>query len=326
MGIKSYFADRHREGRTRDATKTVRALEHGNSDGLPSEIGWLLDAPLFIDEKQVEAFYDAVLRPDFEGTGLTLSDAISAQTTIGTTLTVGAAIPWLAKAETAAKAEAQDKKDEGRQATFRRIVNPYRHLVALAIHYASEQPERFVLATPPTSIHDAAGNDLTDIWNSAEFITKVPRALVMLELPPTSIFIPAALELESGKIVQLFNEFAPKLQKPSQQAAPTYPGSGAAQAKRDAYWEWFAEFFNDRSALEVVESAAQDKRIAWIAFRVPMNGTKGPFLHLMIAGRGQYETGVFAYNLINRGNKHGMRLIGTLKTEPDLNVLAIFER
>ena len=34
---------------------------------LPHELQWLLDAPLFIDTIQVDAFYDAVLRPDYAG-------------------------------------------------------------------------------------------------------------------------------------------------------------------------------------------------------------------------------------------------------------------
>jgi hypothetical protein len=35
---------------------------------LPKEILWLLDAPMFIDEHQVEAFYDATLTPRFAPT------------------------------------------------------------------------------------------------------------------------------------------------------------------------------------------------------------------------------------------------------------------
>ena len=49
-------------------------------------------------------------------------------------------------------------------------------------------------------------------------------------------------------------------------------------------------------------------------------------MHLHIKPRGQYETGTFAYNFIIRAFEHGLRLVGTLKSEPDLNVLAIFER
>ena len=46
-------------------------------------------------------------------------------------------------------------------------------------------------------------------------------------------------------------------------------------------------------------------------------------MHLHLGARGKYDTGVFAYNLVNRTFKHGVRLVGTLKSEPDLNVLAI---
>jgi hypothetical protein len=329
VGLIQWWKERKQTKRGRESGQLFKAVEGAADerapDELPSSIGWLLDAPLFIDDKQVEALYDAVLRPDFEGTSVTLSDSISATTTIGTGLTVGAAIPWLAKAEGTAKLEAADKRDEGRQASFRRVVNPYRHLLALALHYARQQPERLVLLTDATGIVDGRGDDLGTSWSGPEFIGKVPRALAMLELPPGAIFIPAALELKDGKVVVLYDQLAERLD--ASDPVPEYPGSDATQDARDKYWEWFADNFNDRHALQVVEAVAEDeKRIAWIAFRVPMNGTKGPFLHLHISGRGEYDTGVFAYNLINRGKKHGMRLVGTLKTEPDLNVLAIFER
>lgn len=82
----------------------------------------------------------------------------------------------------------------------------------------------------------------------------------------------------------------------------------------------------DRRALRIVEEAADKDRIEWIAFRVPVGRPDAPFLHLHISARGQYDTATFAYNFISRGFKHGVRLVGTLKSEPDMNVLAIFER
>src|SRR5829696_9900460 len=33
---------------------------------IPAHIGWLADAPFFIDEQQISSFYDAVVRPDGE--------------------------------------------------------------------------------------------------------------------------------------------------------------------------------------------------------------------------------------------------------------------
>lgn len=63
----------------------------------------------------------------------------------------------------------------------------------------------------------------------------------------------------------------------------------------------------------------------WIDYRVPL-GPGMPYLHLHISGRGQYHTGTFAYQLVKRGFKHGLRIVGTMKSEPAMNVLAIFER
>ena len=88
MGIWAKLRERRQKRRGREGGQLVRAVESRTNEPvlkeLPGSIGWLLDAPLFIDEKLVEAFYDAVLRPDFEGAAVTLSDCISAATTIGT--------------------------------------------------------------------------------------------------------------------------------------------------------------------------------------------------------------------------------------------------
>jgi hypothetical protein len=45
-----------------------------------------------------------------------------------------------------------------------------------------------------------------------------------------------------------------------------------------------------------------------------------------LTAAGRYDTITFAYNFIRRGYEFGLRLIGTLKTDPDMNVLAIYER
>jgi hypothetical protein len=50
--------------------------------------------------------------------------------------------------------------------------------------------------------------------------------------------------------------------------------------------------------------------------------TTGEVLHLHVVAHGDYDTGVFAYNLIRRG----LRIVGSLKSQPALNVLAIYEK
>jgi hypothetical protein len=56
---------------------------------VPEELLWLADAPLFIDERRVDAFYDAVFRPDYGETSLTLQDKISQSTKLGGEFTLG---------------------------------------------------------------------------------------------------------------------------------------------------------------------------------------------------------------------------------------------
>ncbi|MCA9045229.1 MAG: hypothetical protein KDA69_12960, partial [Planctomycetaceae bacterium] len=73
------------------------------------------------------------------------------------------------------------------------------------------------------------------------------------------------------------------------------------------------------------KAASQHGRIRWIDFRVPIS-EQGDTLHLHVVPAAKYDTGVFAYNFVKRGFKHGLRLVGTLKSEPDMNVLAIYER
>ena len=53
---------------------------------------------------------------------------------------------------------------------------------------------------------------------------------------------------------------------------------------------------------------------------------EGDTLHLHFAPGEQYATGDFGYYLIARGYKHGLRVVGTIKAEPDMNVLAIYEK
>lgn len=307
-----------------------------SDDQLPIELLWLLDAPMFIDEKQVDAFYDAVVRPDYEGTSLTLSDTVTRSSTFGGGVTVGAALPWFAKAEAEAKAEHTTGRDRGQEQTLRPVSNSYRHLLALALHYASSDAlkDRVLLAdTRAQTVRTAAdAKHEVAVWRDEKYVTALPRALVFLDLGEAR-FIPTALELDNGAVVLLYDAFAASLTKPGGETAGKYPGSEAPADERDQYWGWFSSKFDDpengadRKALITVEDAVKDHKIAWIDYRVPL-GAKGqpPFLHLHLQARGEFETGVFAYNLISRGLKHGVRIVGTLKSEPDLNVLAIFER
>lgn len=301
----------------------------GQGDGqrstLPRELLWLLDAPLFIDAKQVDAFYDAVLRPDYEGTSVTLSNSITTETSFGGQTTVGVALPWFGKAEVAANAAYNRSHDRGHNTTLRPISNAYRHLLSLALHYASQQDhDRLVIADADGyRAVNSTGASVLGTWTSATFIDTAPRALVFLDLLPGTKIIPSALELIDGKVQVLIDDLGQKL---GGAAAPKYPGSTASQSEKDAYFGWFSENYEDRTALGVVEAAVQNGKISWIDFNASLAGGGSPFMHLHLVGRGEYDTGVFGYYFIVRGFTHGLRIVGTLKSGPDLNVLAVFER
>jgi hypothetical protein len=290
---------------------------------LPSELLWLLDAPLFIDAVQVDAFYDAILRPDYEGASVTLSQSISAETSFGGQTTVGAAVPWLAKAEIQASFQRQEGTEQGRSVTLTPISNAHRHLFAVALYYASQpSPNRLVIASPATARSDKVAGAMQSIeWLDSSFVEAVPRALVFLDMEPKSKFIPAALELANGEVMVVANELASTL-KHEGSGPPAY-----REARTGSYFEWFFNHFDDRAAINIVEKKVRDQTISWIDYNVSLApGAPAPFLHLHLMARSQYPTGVFAYNFITRGYKYGLRIVGTLKSGPDLNVLAVFER
>jgi hypothetical protein len=303
------------------ATSAVDASTSGTAKQVPKELLWLLDAPLFIDDLLVEAFYDAILRPELDATALQLSKGVS--NAFGGGLSFGALVPGLG---ISASASTTRSANEGTE--YRVVSNPYRHLLSLALHYHQNIPDRMRSATyvEVDGKYQVAEAKLP-LWYDQAFISAVPRALLFIDLPPETRFIPAAAEVAGGDVHPLFEEIGGEFAARSSTSAPQYPGGAPRYAEeRRRYWEWFSEHFDETIAMEAVEKAAGGKPLNWIAYRAALPGVGEPFLHLWVAGRGKFDTGTFAYNFVKRGFKHGLRIVGTLKSEPDLNVLAVFEK
>lgn len=310
-----------------------------NSDYLK----WMADAPLFIDEKQINALHDATLRPDGEQEYVELNVSqklltkldlkAGAEGELGLPNFLSTILPGLtAKAKIKADAgqTIEETNADDKKIRLRAINNPQRKLQELVLHYAANQTER---------LHFVGPADLgKTTWRESNEITKSPRMLVFLDLPsldeaesspsisPT-IIIPTAAEFSNGTIKQIYAELQTDLQINLQYPSRT-PGEAVSELrnKRKQYWDGFATKFNDSKAMISVEKAAQDQgRLRWIDYRLRLN-EDGETLHLHCSPAEHYDTGVFAYNLIKRGHKHGLRIIGTLKSEPDLNVLAIYEK
>jgi hypothetical protein len=305
------------------------------SDLASSPLSWLADAPLFLDAEQVTAFYDAILRPEFDTGVIRLSKSeMRAKRTslegglsgeVSTSALVKKIFPFLdAKVSGSAKrlGERSKKQETSDTIELHEISTSQRQLIQLALHYIADLPGRVVHAV----------DDSISSWRGKEYIKSVPRALVFLEISEETIIIPAAAELNEGRVITFFDKLIPALSGKSNTIPEDFPSdhSGSDDALREArlkYWKWYADNFDSHKAMTVVESAIFESRgrVRWIDFRVLL-GQSGDAVQLHMAGREQYDTGVFAYNLIRRGYRHGLRVVGTLKSGPDLNVLAVFER
>ena len=303
--------------------------------GIPDSqyLAWLADAPLFIDGEQVAALYDAVVRPEYQTEtiklslektkGLELAGKAGVELEVGSAGWLKAIFPFLdasAKATGEVSATHNSEQKDGSEIELHAIDTPQRQLVQLALHYLTNIPGRLRMVP----------SDLKGDWIGANFISAVPRGLVFIDLPPGTKFIPMAAEAADGTIKVIYQKVVNAFKDPKKDA-PKYPEPAFIKdenelfSKREEYWNFFDEYFNSTAAMEAVETIGGNGLLRWIDYRVLL-GPRLPSLHLSVQGRGKFDTGTFAYRLIKRGFKHGARIVGTMKSEPDMNVLAIFER
>ena len=308
-----------------------------------NSFAFLWDTPLFLDEKQVASFYDAALRPSQRLESFTQGQSASRQDTLAGKVAGEAEVSWGKgllnllfgiDAKVKAGGEVSGSQVEGAEntqsANYVVVSNPHRQLIALIEQYSGLNDRLLRLQ----------GQQLASrTWQTNEYIDLPPRPLVLIQLPgleeaeahalpPTSL-IPTAMEKSNGEVVLLFD----LIKGINGDASPKYPerinpGETVAdlRAARKDYWRWFRENFVAKQAMVVVENAAKDTDgVRWIDFRLPLNN-EGDTLHLHVCPREAYFTGDFAYNMVKRGYEHGLRLVGTLKSGPDMNVLAVFER
>lgn len=287
----------------------------------PVWLSWLADAPMFIDNRQVAAFYDAVLRPAFRTVQWELSaergEQMEKSFGVNGKAQVTTWFPWL-KVE--GGGETKRAKTVGAAESSGVVLQPVetapRQLVELALHYLLNNPDRLWIQQ---------GED----WQlpTVAKILEAPRMLAVIDCPPRTKFMPMAAELNDGRVVTFFGPLVDKFKADGGTLPVRYPEDTETQEgreQRDTYWSWFSDHWSAIKAVQVVENTIGDGgRPRWIDYRIPVGDET---LHLHVAGRGEADTGVFAYNLIKRGWKHGVRLVGTLKSEPDLNVLAIYDK
>jgi hypothetical protein len=284
------------------------------------DLSWLADAPAFIDGQQVSAFYDAVVGPAFRAVELQISTSQTEQIErsagghLNTSLS--ALFPWWkfdVGAETHKTRATDERQDQS--ISLQPIESPARQLVQLSVHYIVNQPDRICVVNQDAPLPDHRA------------IAASPRMIAFVDIQPGAKFMPLAAELNDGKVVTFYEPLIEAL-NPNGATPPVYPESRATEAdkrQRDAYWSWFVGHWNMDKAVKVVEEGiGAGGRPRWIAYRMVFNNGKA--LHLDVTPHGDYDTGVFAYNFIRRGERHGLRMVGSLKSKPSMNVLAIYEK
>lgn len=309
---------------------------------LPEKFAWLFDAPLFIDAEQVGRFYDAVARPLTKDGAITvqindqtvteLKGKLGLEAELTTDKLAWMLSPLLAvikpKLTASGEAEGGQQSASGKSYSYELVTvdTPQSQLEALTLFYLGKYTGRIFLPDTP---------DESD-WRDAASISRVPRPLVFLNLPGheeaiaknlrETKLIPTAAEFQNGRIILIYET----LLAANGERPPRYPEEAGTpnelRDKRKQYWRWFDKNFSGTRAMQAIERAATENgRIRWIDYRMPLTA-EGDTLHLHLHPSGNYDTGVLAYNFVKRGFKHGVRLIGTLKSEPDMNVLAIYEK
>jgi hypothetical protein len=290
------------------------------SDSMP-DLSWLADSPIFIDSQQIAAFYDAVVGPAFRTVELQISAGQTGQLekSAGARLGVGLAalFPWLKlNADVDAGRVTTSGRQQGSNIVLQPVESAARQLVELSLHYLVNQPDRICVVGQESPLP------------SSDAIAASPRMIAFVDAGPGTRFLPQAAELNDGRVVTFFGPLVEKLKRDGCALPVSYPDSTSTDTgkrQRDAYWKWFADHWNADKAVKVIEDVIGDGgRPRWIDYRTTLD--TGETLHLHLIARSDYDTGIFAYNLIRRGQRYGLRIVGSLKSQPALNVLAIYDK
>jgi hypothetical protein len=316
----------------------------------------LVDAPLYIDEKRVRQFYNAVFQPDAKEESIKIElneqniDHIRAKLNAGAEMELGGLLqaikPLLPKigAKVGGEIEGDFTDMESRSETIELnpIDTPEKQLIQLTLRYLADYTDRLFFTETPSDPE----------WRDPDNISQVPRELVFLDFPGLNEahiediletkLVPTAAEFETGAVAPLYNRIANYNDQVTKADLPKYiqrddvseedleEGQSIAEYLRQShkeYWSTLDEIFRAKDATRVIEDAASDNegRIEWIDYRVRVTD-EGDTLHLHITPRGEEATGVFAYNFVKRAFKHGIRIVGVVKSEPDMDVLAIYNK
>jgi hypothetical protein len=307
------------------------------------QVAWVADAPMFIDTRLVESFFDAVVRPKFEHESTSEENMEEKEKRLrgqlGLSGEAGIDLPdWLkalkvvpslkVTAEGEGETEGTSHSRKAMITQLKPIWNAERQIEELARHYLLHYPNHVFFCDGV--LVESQGLSVRWWEPGVDLAEIMPKPLAFLEFSERTALLPMAAEFADGQIMLLYDELAKQLTSEKGGPLREFPGDdvqGDERLKqRRAYWLSFQSYFRSRTAMQVIEDAStKHGRINWIDFRVLMNDS-GDTLHVHIVPDGRAAAGTFGYNFVRRAFTHGVRLIGTIKSGPAMNLMAIYER
>ncbi|BBQ09955.1 MULTISPECIES: hypothetical protein [Stenotrophomonas] len=295
---------------------------------------FLVDAPMAMDTLLIERFHDAVIRP--ESIVRTESEMTAKKETaerrLGAEGRGSGEVPFVVKLALKGKFEHRATGEDAASLT-RQLDIPRTHerlLEEIVAFYLLNFPER-VLRVDPVSTKVFTADSTTE--RKYEILdetcaTPGPRPIVLIDAPKFTKIMPIAGEFMNGKLDVVYDSLIQALSTaddPLKRFA-----RGMDQDKKAERWKELADRFDASTAMQVLEDAARrndNSRFDWVDFRMAWGETGFPSpLHLHVVPNGRYPTGVFGHAFIRRAFSNGVRIVGTLKSGGDINVLAIYER
>jgi hypothetical protein len=297
---------------------------------------WLADAPQFIDRDLVYRLHDAVVWPDLEDVSVEAQKLEEIHTFIkgGGELEASADISapgfldyFLPKVKARATVKAEGGRDslqtEQIQTVGKVIKTPERLLNELVLAYLEFFPDRLLFVEVPggnySNLNGSLGQATVD-----ELLTSPPRPIVFVNVLQRSVIMPTMAEMDNGGFRPIYKILETEFL--GNKSAVSYPDDDdpSADQARLNYWNALKVDFRSRRAMQVLEQSCEIGRIGWIDFRILFND-KGDTAHLHIVPAGAYYAGTFGYNFVHRAYRYGCRIVGSLKSGNDVNVLAIYE-
>ena len=304
-----------------------------------NELGFfwfLVDAPMYTDDPLIERFHDAVMRPGLIALSESESDLLKKTTEkkLGVGGNGDVDLPFVVNM--ALKGNFDYRASNGSESTKIRTSSvprtPERLLEEVVAFYLAHFPQRVLRVDPvrmsvtTAAVETGVGADFAIL--DATCNDPGPRPLILIDAPRGTKIMPMAGELLNGAVEVLYEELVRKLstsEEPLKRFSRDMP-----EDKKAERWGELITRFDSRVAMQIVEEAGKKHggaRFDWIDFRMPWGSTGAPSpFHLHIVPAGRYSMGTFAHAFIQRGGSNGVRIVGTLKTGGDINVMAIYER